>query len=51
MIDIRLDLIEACPMSLARALTSAVRYSVIRRQFKDGSGIERKVLDYQMQMN
>jgi len=51
MIDIRLDIIEACPLVLARALTIAVRYSLVRHQFKDSNGIERRVMDYQLQMD
>ncbi len=37
--------------ALSHALTIAVRYSLVRTQFADESGEEKKVLDYQTQQN
>jgi len=36
---------------LSHASTIAVRYSLVRTQFADDSGVEKKVLDYQTQQN
>jgi len=36
---------------LSQALVISIRYSLVRTQFQDDEGIERKVLDYQTQQN
>ena len=49
MMGIRLQLIDHSGITLAKALTIAIRYSACRRQFKNTSGSkdETKLLDYQ----
>jgi len=37
------------PRFLGEALTIAIRYSLVRKQFKDSKGNERKIMDYQLQ--
>lgn len=51
MMDIRVQLLHGSYVSLQRALTIGLRYSVCRRQFKNTSGSkeETKLLDYQTQ--
>lgn len=51
MMFIRVTLVECAKYSLARALTIALRYSAVRRQFKNVSGKkgETQLLDYQTQ--
>jgi len=49
----RVGIIGEMSQVLARALTIAIRYSVVRRQFNsvDGDVRERKLLDYQTQLH
>ncbi|KAL4508172.1 hypothetical protein ABPG72_021545 [Tetrahymena utriculariae] len=49
MMEIRTDIIASCSLIMARTLTIGTRYSLFRTQFKDSNGIEKKVLDYQLQ--
>lgn len=37
--------------ALGQATTIAGKYSLIRKQFKDGSGAEQKIIEYQTQQN
>lgn len=48
MLQIRVYIIIDASEYLARALTIATRYAVVRRQFAniEGSKVERKLLDY-----
>jgi len=41
----------SCWKGLSQALTIGVRYSIIRTQFADENGKERKILDYQLQQD
>ena len=51
MMDIRLQLMNHSSSMIARAVLIGLRYSAVRRQFKntDGSKVETKLLDYQTQ--
>jgi len=51
MMYVRMAIVNECWFSLAKALTITVRYNLVRTQFKDEKGHERKVLDYQTQMD
>jgi acyl-CoA oxidase len=47
MVGIRAGIVNTAGMLLARAVTVAIRYSLVRRQF--GEPLERQVLDYRTQ--
>jgi acyl-CoA oxidase len=49
MMRIRTGITFEAGNKLSKAATIAVRYGAVRKQFKNGSGEERTVLDYQMQ--
>ncbi|EGR34637.1 hypothetical protein IMG5_005310 [Ichthyophthirius multifiliis] len=49
MVQTRLAISTFFPRTLSIALTVAIRYSLLRKQFKDSKGEERTILDYQTQ--
>lgn len=49
MLIIRSIIPLVCSQGLAKAVTILTRYSLIRTQFKDDSGKEVPILDYQLQ--
>ena len=51
MMSIRSLLLNECSQYLSMAHTIAVRYSIFRTQFYDENQKERKILDYQLQMD
>lgn len=46
MMRVRLGILKHSYMFLSAQLAIAVRYSVVRKQFKDENGIERSIMDY-----
>ena len=46
MVGIRVKILSYAYFYLSAAATIAVRYSIVRRQFKDENNIERKIFDY-----
>ena len=51
MMSIRSIILNECSQYLSMAHTIAVRYSIFRTQFHDDNQKERKILDYQLQMD
>lgn len=49
MMAMRIHMIRDASRHVGKALTIAVRYSLMRRQFKTSKGVERQLLDYQAQ--
>ena len=53
MVQTRIAIVFGCSTWIMKSASIAVRYSICRRQFAtiDGSKAERKVIDYQLQMD
>ena len=50
MLFVRKSMVSEAPRRLSLGLTAAIRYSIVRRQFKaPGADEETKLLDYQSQ--
>ena len=49
MLTIRTRIPASCFHALSKATTIATRYSLVRKQFKNDSGQEIKIFDYQLQ--
>jgi len=53
LLENRIGFLKSAPWTLSKALTIAVRYAIVRTQFKDKAGTdkERQIIDYQTHQN
>lgn len=53
LLENRIGMLKSAPWTMSKALTIAIRYAVVRTQFKDKAGTdkERQLIDYQTHQN